>query len=150
MNTNSFSIGAFAIIFDKEGRILLSHRLDLDIWNLPGGKVENGELPNEAVIRETKEETGLDIEVEKLVGIYGKKYKNEIVFSFKCKVIGGVLRITKEADKHEYFEIENIPVNTIPKQVERIKDANNSYSQPIFRIQDSPSTKEYLKTINSE
>ena len=48
-----FTVGSFAVIFDKEDRVLLSHRTDLDIWNLPGGGVENGELPNETAIRET-------------------------------------------------------------------------------------------------
>ena len=60
----SFSIGAFAIVFDERGRVLLRHRQDFDLWNLPGGGVESGELPTEAVIRETKEETGLDVVVE--------------------------------------------------------------------------------------
>jgi len=150
MTSKNFSIGSFAIIFDEEGRILLSHRLDLDIWNLPGGKVEIGELPNEMVVRETKEETGLDVEVEKLVGIYGKKNKNEIVFSFICKIIGGELRTSDEADKHDFFVIDKIPVNTIPKQVERIKDAVNLFPQPVFRMQNSLSTREYQKSINTE
>lgn len=67
-----FSIGAFAVIFDEHSRVLLCHRRDLDVWNLPGGGVESGELSTEAVIRETKEETGLDVVVERLVGVYGK------------------------------------------------------------------------------
>jgi 8-oxo-dGTP pyrophosphatase MutT (NUDIX family) len=54
------SLGAFAIIFDEQNRVLLSHRRDMDLWNLPGGGVESGELPTEAVIREVKEETGLE------------------------------------------------------------------------------------------
>jgi 8-oxo-dGTP pyrophosphatase MutT (NUDIX family) len=54
-----FTIGAFAIIFDEGGRVLLCHRRDLDVWNLPGGGVESREMPDEAVVREVKEETGL-------------------------------------------------------------------------------------------
>lgn len=59
-----FSIGAFSIIFDEQGRVLLCHRRDMDAWNLPGGGAESGELPTEAAIRETKEETGLDVVIE--------------------------------------------------------------------------------------
>ena len=55
-----FTIGAFAVIFDEPGRVLLCPRRDMDAWNLPGGGVKSCELPTEAVIRETKEETGLD------------------------------------------------------------------------------------------
>jgi ADP-ribose pyrophosphatase YjhB (NUDIX family) len=47
-----FTIGSFAIIFDKQDRVLLCHRRDMDLWNLPGGGMQSGELPNEAVIRE--------------------------------------------------------------------------------------------------
>ena len=59
-----FTIGTFAIIFDDQGRVLLCHRRDLDVWNLPGGGLESGELPTEAVLREVKEETGLKVVVE--------------------------------------------------------------------------------------
>jgi 8-oxo-dGTP diphosphatase len=48
------AIGAFAIIVDTESRILLCHRMDLDMWNPPGGRVEVGESPSDAVVREPK------------------------------------------------------------------------------------------------
>jgi len=86
-----FSIGAFAIIFDENGNVLLSHRRDIDAWNLPGGGVETRELPNEAVIREVKEETGLDVVILRLVGVYGKVDKDEIIFAFICRDVGGQL-----------------------------------------------------------
>jgi mutator protein MutT len=140
-----FSIGAFAIIFDEQGRVLLSHRRDLDVWNLPGGGVESGELPTEATVRETKEETGLDVAVERLVGVYGKEYKDEIIFAFVCHVTGGQLSATDEADESRYFDIGDIPANTLPKQVERVRDAAEGHSQPIFRVQTGPSTREWLR-----
>ena len=59
-----FSIGAFAIVFDEHRRVLFCHRRDMDLWNLPGGVVERGELPTETAVRETKEETGLDVVIE--------------------------------------------------------------------------------------
>ena len=62
----NFSISSFVVIFDEKKRVLLSHRRDQDIWNLPGGGMEIGELPPEAVIRETFEETGLKIKVKRL------------------------------------------------------------------------------------
>lgn len=52
------STGAFAIIRDDRGGVLVSHRRDADLWNLPGGTVEPGETPWEAVVREVREETG--------------------------------------------------------------------------------------------
>jgi ADP-ribose pyrophosphatase YjhB (NUDIX family) len=141
-----YIIGAFAIVFDEHGRVLLCHRRDLDVWNLPGGGVESGELPTEAVVRETKEETGLNVVVERLVGVYGKTDKDELVFAFVCRTTGGQLSATDEADECRYFAIEDIPPNTSPKQVERIHDAALGI-QPVFRRQTAPSTRELLREL---
>jgi 8-oxo-dGTP diphosphatase len=143
-----FSIGAFALIFDEHNHVLLSHRRDLDVWNLPGGGVEHGELPTEAVVRETKEETGLDVAVERLVGVYGKENEDDFVFAFVCQVVGGQLSVTDEADESKYFEVKNIPFNTSPKQVERIRDAINGNAQPVFRRQKGPPTRDFLRQLN--
>jgi len=62
LNQNScFTIAAFAAKFDEFDRVLLYHQRDMDMWNLPDGGVESAEIPTEAVIREAKEETGLDV-----------------------------------------------------------------------------------------
>ena len=142
-----FTIGAFAIIFDEQNQVLLCHRRDFDAWNLPGGGVESGELPTEAVIREVKEETALEVVIERLVGVYGKTDKDELVFAFTCRIIGGRLSTTNEASDCQYFKLEQIPSNTSPKQVERIHDAMRSDGQPIFRRQTAPSTQEMLKQL---
>jgi ADP-ribose pyrophosphatase YjhB (NUDIX family) len=117
-----FVIASFGFIFDEQNKILLCHRLDYDLWNLPGGTMEAGESPWECVIREVKEETGLDVEITRLAGIYNKPEKNEVCFSFVCKIVGGKLTLNSEADKIEYFDIKNIPSNTSRKQIERIED----------------------------
>ncbi len=142
-----FSIGAFAIVFDEHRRVLLCHRRDMDLWNLPGGAVEIGELPTDAAVRETKEETGLDVVVERLVGVYGKVNKNDMVFAFTCRVVGGQLGATEESDECRYFAVQDIPPNTSPKQVERVHDALNAHPQPVFRIQTAPSSKEWLRIL---
>jgi ADP-ribose pyrophosphatase YjhB (NUDIX family) len=142
----TFNLGAFAIILDEQKRILLSHRRDIDAWNLPGGGIESGELPTEAVMREVYEETGLEVAIERLIGVYGKFDKpNELVFSFLCRVTGGQLELTDESDENRYFEEENIPANTSPRQVERIHEALSLPPQPVFRRLDAPSTREMLR-----
>jgi 8-oxo-dGTP diphosphatase len=68
-DTSGFLIGAFVVIMGERGGTLLCLREDLDIWNLPGGRVERGESPWKAVVREVNEETGLEVEVERLAGV---------------------------------------------------------------------------------
>lgn len=118
----TFTLGAFAIITDAENWILWCLRSDYNIWNLPGGSVENGEAPWDCVIREVKEETGLDIIVEKLIGIYSKLEENDLVFSCKCRVVSGDLQINEEAKEIKYFDLNKLPQNIVQKQVERVKD----------------------------
>ena len=141
-----FSVGAFAIILDDQNRVLLCHRCDHDLWNLPGGGLEFNEAPWECVVREVKEEVGLDVEVERLAGIYSKRNKNDLVFSFVCKVIGGKLTLTEEVDQIEYFSIGEIPKNTVPKQVERIKDVLTDQSKTlVMKIQTGKSSIELIQ-----
>ena len=145
-----FSIGAYAVILDKKDRILLSHRRDLDIWNLPGGHVEDGELPTEAVIRETKEETGLKIKIKSMVGIYKKSDINRFDFVFLGKRKGGKLKKTKAADKHKFFKYKAIPENTLPKHMERIHDAVREYKKVVFSRQKNTPARKYLKRLKKK
>jgi 8-oxo-dGTP diphosphatase len=135
-----FTIGAFGIIFDNKKRVLLCHRKDHDLWNLPGGALEVGESVTDCAIREIKEETGLNAEILRLVGVYNKKEKNDLVFSFVCKIVSGEITLNDEADKIEWFDLEKLPSNTIPKQVERIMDAMENSEKTIFKIQTGKSS----------
>ena len=67
---NSLVPSVTAIVTDDAGRILMVHRTDNDLWSVPGGAMDIGESISEAVVREVKEETGVDVEVTGLVGIY--------------------------------------------------------------------------------
>lgn len=102
----------------------MCRRPDLGIWNLPGGGVESGETPWQAVVREVKEEVGLDVRVERLVGVYAKPNADEVVFSFGCRIVGGSPSLSEEADAIESFPVDALPPRTSPKHAERIRDAS--------------------------
>jgi ADP-ribose pyrophosphatase YjhB (NUDIX family) len=140
-------IGAYVVIQDKKGRVLLCRRRDLDIWTLPGGHVEEGELPTEAAIRETREETGLKIKIKGLVGVYKKEQINRFDFVFLGKSKGGKLKKTRTADKHHFFKVKKIPNNTLPKHIERINDAVENDEKIIFNKQKTISARSFLKSL---
>ncbi len=130
-----FRIGVYALIFDDEGRILLGHRRDIDWWNLPGGGMEAGETVDEAICREVREETGLEVKVERLVGVYSKPQKQEVVLTFLCQVIGGTLHPTEETRESRYFAPSSLPSNTLPKHRQRIEDAMLNLPGAVMRAQ---------------
>lgn|GEM_PF-255949 len=129
------SFGAFAIILDGKARVLLSHRIDRDAWNLPGGRVEPEETPREAVVREVEEETGLKVRVDQLLGVYAVPSNQDLVFSFSCACVGGLLRVSNEADAHQWFDPADIPVSTLPRHAERIADAYSGRRGAFLRVQ---------------
>jgi ADP-ribose pyrophosphatase YjhB (NUDIX family) len=139
-----FQLGAFALIFDSDGAILLCHRRDLDAWNLPGGRVEQGESPWDAVVRETREEVGLQVEVDRLAGAYFKPDQAEVVFSFVCRMVTGELTTSEEADDVRFFPLDALPANTISRHVERIHDALTSPNAPVLREQTGPGTRQLV------
>lgn len=140
-----FKVGVFAIITDVEDRILLCHRTDHDLWNLPGGGMEEGETPWEALIREVQEETGLEAVPIKLTQVNSKPETDEVVFTFTCEVTGGALTLNDEADRLEYFTLDQIPHNMSVKQLERLKDYFANKNATTFKTQTGPSSIELLK-----
>ncbi|HJT55470.1 MAG TPA: NUDIX domain-containing protein [Ktedonobacteraceae bacterium] len=142
---HSVKIGAFGIILDEHEHVLLCHRCDVDLWNLPGGGVEEGETPVQAVIREVKEEVGLKVAARKLVGIYIHPGKVHLAFSYICEITGGKIKKSDEADSIAYFAFRKIPANTYPFHVERIADALEKPAWFRLRLEFGPSAKKLFK-----
>ena len=117
-----YTLWAFGIILDDQNRILLVLRNDIPFWNLPWWWIESWETPWEWVVREIKEETGLNTQVERLVGVYTKHNKNEIIFLFLCKTIWGSLKLNEEAQDFWRYSNNEIPENTFFNHKVRIND----------------------------
>jgi 8-oxo-dGTP diphosphatase len=134
-----WKLGAFVTLFDGDGQVLLVRRRDHPAWNLPGGQVERNETPWDAAVRESYEETGLQIEVQRLTGVYSKPSRTEVVLNFEGHVVGGQLVPTLEGVESRYFPVHSLPDPTLPKHVERIHDSAARHADVLFRTQDTPS-----------
>ncbi|MGI8575303.1 MAG: NUDIX domain-containing protein [Egibacteraceae bacterium] len=103
---NSLVPGASAIVTDDQGRVLLHKRADNENWALPSGTMDFGERLHETAVRETREETGVEVEVEGLVGIYSDpehvfayddgEVRQEFNICFARRVVGGELGDTDD------------------------------------------------------
>lgn len=93
-------------------------------WELPGGYVEAGEHADEAIVREVREETGLDVHVERLVGWYRRTgFRPHRSPVYACSVRGGVLRPSHEAVSIAWFPAEQLPRGLFPWYRPIVRDA---------------------------
>jgi ADP-ribose pyrophosphatase YjhB (NUDIX family) len=114
-----------AIIVD--GQVLLTQREDFEVWCLPGGGVDPGESIAQAALREAREETGLEVALTRLVGIYFRPGQDRLgghVFLFAAHPVGGQLRPQAgETIDLRFFAEQNLPADLVPVAPRRIRDA---------------------------
>jgi 8-oxo-dGTP pyrophosphatase MutT (NUDIX family) len=104
---------ASAIVPDENGCILLQRRSDNGFWALPGGAMDVGETIGDAAVREVKEETGLDVIPEYIIGIYTNpkhvvafsdgEVRQEFSLCFACKLVGGEIQVSEESFEVAFF-----------------------------------------------
>lgn len=119
------ALDATAVILDA-GRVLLLRRADFRTWALPGGGVEAGESAAQAAIREVREETGLDVALTALVGLYALPHwiGNTHSAVFAARVCGGALRPhPSEALGAGYFPLDRLPAHLNWWHRQPIRDA---------------------------
>jgi ADP-ribose pyrophosphatase YjhB (NUDIX family) len=134
---------ASAVVVDQAGRILLHRRNDNDLWSIPGGAMELGERIADTAVREVKEETGLEVRPEALVGIYTDprhvveygdgEVRQQFSVCFACRVLGGELSTGEESLEVGFFtpaEIEAMPVHESIRR--RIRHYLEHRSQPVI------------------
>ncbi len=99
----------------ERGRVLLVVRVDLRGWELPGGHVMPGEEHEAALVREIREETGLEVEVEGLRGEYRRTgFHPHLARVFACRARGGRLRTSKETPRVAWWDPARLPDTLFP------------------------------------
>ncbi|MEV0295327.1 NUDIX domain-containing protein [Nocardia sp. NPDC050710] len=115
---NSLVPGGSALVTDDQGAILMQRRSDSGNWSFPGGVMDIGETLERCVIRETKEETGLDIEITGLLGIYTDpehiieyadgEIRQEFNITFYGRVCGGEIKVSSESTEVRFIQLEEL------------------------------------------
>lgn len=104
---NSVVPSVTAVVRDDTGRLLLIHKTDNDLWALPGGGHDVGESVADTVVREVQEETGIDVAVDNIVGLYTDprhvmayddgEVRQQFSICFRAHPTGGQLRTSSES-----------------------------------------------------
>jgi 8-oxo-dGTP pyrophosphatase MutT (NUDIX family) len=134
---------ASAIVTDDMGRILLHLRADNGLWALPGGGMELGESIAQTIRREVREETGLRVRPEAIVGIYSDpryvaafadgEVRQQFSICFACALLGGKLKTSRESQQVAFFtpaQIKRLPMHRSTRL--RIGHYLEHRSQPYF------------------
>ncbi|MHB8778345.1 MAG: NUDIX hydrolase [Anaerolineales bacterium] len=124
-----FQAAVAAIIFDQQGRILLfKHTYRKFEWGIPAGSLEHHEQPADAVVREFLEETGMQIQVERLLTAVSAKEDDHITLIYLCKIVSGEFKASHEISEMKYFDPHHLPRMLFAEKdlirwvVERIKE----------------------------
>lgn len=115
---NSIVVATNAFVLDDAGRVLLVRRSDNGLWAMPGGAQDIGERVAQAAERETLEETGYEIRVTGLVGIYSDpdhviayedgEVRQQFAIVFRAELVGGALRTSEESPEVLWASVEQL------------------------------------------
>ena len=137
-------VTAGAVVRNSSNQILLQRRSDDGFWSLPGGGVEAGETVLECLTREILEETGWQVEVRNLLGIYSSPltqthtYPDGNMVQFVALVFEArALKVLQEMDSESlelrFFDLELMPETLHSNNLEMISDTFSSLLRPFIR-----------------
>lgn len=130
-------VGVAVVVRDQRGWILLERRRDCDLWGLPGGRIEPGESVAEAAMREVREETGLTVTVQRLVGVYSDPPGRIVTYPdngdvahlvdilLEARVVSGMLTCSAESLDVQFFDPGALPSDLVPPTVAPLQDILN-------------------------
>ena len=140
---NRIVLATSAIVLNDAGEILLQERSDNNSWALPGGTMNPGESVAQCVTREVKEETGLDVKPEYVLGIYSNpahivaysdgEVHQQFSICFFCTILAGEIKISDESSKIGFFPLQEVlQLKMHPSIRLRIQHFQEHRAQPFF------------------
>lgn len=105
-----YIVAVAALIFDEDGRILLfKHTYRKLAWGIPAGALEYGEQPEDGILREIREETGMIAKVERLLLAESSPHYNHVSLVYLCRLVSGEFKPTYEISEIRYFDVNDLP-----------------------------------------
>jgi ADP-ribose pyrophosphatase YjhB (NUDIX family) len=140
---NSLVVGSSAVVVDDEGRILLQRRSDSGNWALPGGAMDIGETFAASALREVKEETGFDVRIDRIVGIYSDpghvfayddgEVRQEFSICVACTIVGGELSVSSESTDVRFFAATEVQGLTMHESIRKRIEDYLAGGEPVLR-----------------
>jgi ADP-ribose pyrophosphatase YjhB (NUDIX family) len=131
------SVSVAAAIVRDDGRVLAIRRRDNGCWEPPGGILELNETIEEGLKREVREETGLDIEIDRLTGVYKNMRRCIVALVFRSQVVAGTPHATAEASEAAWLTSAEVRERMTEAFAARLLDAlGNHGSGPATRSHD--------------
>jgi 8-oxo-dGTP diphosphatase len=125
-------VSAATIVLNEHGELLLIKGPRRG-WEMPGGQVEEGESLKEAAIRETREESGIEVEITKFCGIFQNVNESICNTLFLAKPVGGTMTTSDESLEVGFFPIEEaLEMVTFPNFRERIRCCLDEEAHPFY------------------
>ncbi|MGW2188564.1 NUDIX hydrolase [Streptomyces sp. NPDC001719] len=137
---NSVVPSASAVVLDDAGRLLVIHKTDNDLWALPGGGHDIGESIADTVIREVREETGIEVEIQRITGVYTDpqhvmayddgEVRQQFTVCFRARPTGGELRTSSESKEVRWVspsELDDLDIHpSMRLRIEHGMDKNRA------------------------
>ncbi len=124
-----------AVVLSERG-VLLTVRRELRGWELPGGEARPGESGEDAVCREVREETGLEVRVSRLVGEYRRSgFRPHTARVYACRPSTGALRPSPETPRVRWFDLDRLPDTLFPWFAGPLADALAQHDAPVERCE---------------
>lgn len=120
------SVSVAGVVIDVDKRVLVIRRRDNGHWEAPGGVLELGETFEQGVEREVLEETGVQVSVEALTGVYKNMSRGIVALVYRCSIKAGHPRASNEATSVRWVDRDQIDSLMSPAYAARVHDAFHS------------------------
>ena len=117
-------VAAVAIVVDGDGLVMVKRGVEPEYgkWAFPSGYVDRGEVVEAAAVREVKEETGLDVALDRLIGVYSLDGYAVVLVVYSAHIVGGAVAIGHDALDVRTFPLDDLPSLPFPNDYRMLRD----------------------------